>query len=223
VQEAVAAPGCVAFDLDHFKLINDTYGHAAGDQVLKAVARAATTELRESDVFGRLGGEEFAFLLPDVESSAAVATAERTRLVFRALKFPGSQPPISVSASFGVATLDPGSDDIDSLLAKADEALIDAKRSGRNKTMVWRGTTTSTTLQVVRRRVLKAGRLVFNNRHSVVDCTIRSLWESGAELDVSSTVGIPDDDLFLGIKSEGHEWHCRVVERRPSGLQVQFC
>lgn len=118
--------------------------------------------------------------------------------------------------------LDHGSDDIDSLLAKAGEALNNAKCSGRNKTLVWQGLTTATTLQVNRRRVLKGGRLVYNNRNSVSDCTVRSIWETGAQVDISSTVGIPDDGLTLAIKADDHEWPCRVARRSPSGLEVEF-
>src|SRR5262249_3350165 len=152
--------GAVSFDIDHFKTINDTYGHAAGDQVLKAVSAAVGERLRQGDVFARLGGEEFVALLPDADATIAFDVAEKLRNVVRSLKFPGSKPPIFVSASFGVAMFDPGSDDLDRLLAKADEALYEAKRNGRNRTERWRGSTTATTRQVTRRRVLKAGRLI---------------------------------------------------------------
>jgi diguanylate cyclase (GGDEF)-like protein len=211
----------IAFDLDRFKSVNDTYGHAVGDTVLKAVTKAVRAELRQSDLFGRLGGEEFAVLLPDADTAAAMDVAEKLRRGIQGLKFPWSHPPIAVSASFGVAMLDPGADDIDALLVRADEALYEAKAVGRNKSLVWRGSTTSTTRVVARRRVLKAGQLVFNNRHSTVDCTVRAMWETGAELDVSTTYGIPDDVTLL-IKSGGFEWTAKVVQRRPTSLELAF-
>lgn len=214
-----SALSVVSFDLDHFKVINDTYGHAAGDQVLSSVARSAAGLLRQSDILGRLGGEEFAVLLPQTDGAHAFDVAEKLRAAFRALKFPGSHPPISVSASFGVATLDPGSDDIDSLLQKADEALYDAKRSGRNRTSIWRPAGTAP--QGERRRVLKAGRVVFNNRFTAMDCTIRALWENGAEITVTGTQSIPDT-FDLVIKSDNADWPCHVTSRTETRLQVEF-
>ena len=211
----------IAFDIDRFKSVNDTYGHAAGDRVLKDVTQAVRAQLRSSDLMGRLGGEEFAVILPDADSTAALEVAEKLRHATQALKFPGSHPPITVTASFGVAALDPGSDDLDSLLVKADEALYEAKAIGRNKSLIWRGATTSTTRQVTRRRVLKAGQLVFNGHSSTIDCTVRALWENGAEVDVSTSQGVPDD-LTLALKSGGFEWAAKVVVRRPKSLELAF-
>jgi diguanylate cyclase (GGDEF)-like protein len=212
----------IAFDIDHFKKINDTYGHAAGDMVLKAVASAAQAGLRKSDLLGRIGGEEFAAVLPDADTAAAMAVAEKLRLAFRALDFPGSRPPIRVSASFGVATLDPGRDDLDSVMLKADEALYEAKGAGRNLTMSWRGATTATaSSQIERRRVLKAGRLVFNDRRSVVDCTVRALWDSGAEVKVASSSDLPEE-LTLELLSARTSWTAHIVQRRPDSLELAF-
>ena len=211
----------IALDIDHFKAVNDTYGHAAGDQVLKAVTKAVGAQLRHSDLFGRVGGEEFVALLPEADPKGAMEVAEKLRGVIRGLKFPGSHPPMGVSASFGVAAFDPNGDDVDRLLAKADEALYDAKRNGRNRSESWSGTTTSTTKQVVRRRVLKAGKLIFNDRNSTVDCTVRSIWETGADVDVSTTVGIPDE-VTLAIRSDGTETKCRITSRRTAGLELTF-
>lgn len=212
----------ITFDVDYFKKINDVYGHAGGDMVLKAVAAAAQTCLRKSDVLGRLGGEEFAAILPDADEHAAMAVAEKLRLAIRALDFPGSRPAIRVSASFGVATFDPGRDDLDSVLLKADEALYEAKGAGRNVTMRWRGVTTATAAEPVeRRRVLKAGRPVFNDRRSVVDCTVRALWETGAEVQIVSSSDLPDH-LTLELRSTGHTWGAQVVQRRPTSLELVF-
>lgn len=209
----------VSLDIDHFKGINDTYGHAAGDQVLTGVVRAITEELRQSDILGRMGGEEFAVLLPHTDGTRAAEVAEKLRQLVRTLKFPGSHPPIQASASFGVATLDPSSDDIDSLLQKADEALYDAKRSGRNRVSVWRPSGVAP--QGERRRVLKAGRIVYNNRFSAVDCTVRALWDKGAELQLSGTLGIPDS-FNLMIRSDNADWPCQVTSRTDARLLVEF-
>lgn len=211
----------VAFDLDHFKKVNDTYGHAAGDKVLVATARAAQEQLRASDLIARLGGEEFVLLLPDTDTTAALAVADKLRVIFRNLKFPGSYPPIILTASFGVAGLDPGGDDIESLLVKADEALYEAKKAGRNCSVAWRGSTTATAKQVNRRRVLKAGTLIFNERKSTISCTVRQLWDAGAELDVSTTVGLPDE-LSIAIRSDGFEGKARIVNRQPEKLTIEF-
>lgn len=211
----------IAFDIDHFKKVNDTYGHAAGDVVLKAVAETVGGVLRQSDVLGRLGGEEFAVILPDADAASAMAVAEKLRHSLLALRFPGSKPPMTISASFGVATLDPGADDLDALLVKADEALYEAKGAGRNVSMLWRGATTATTRQIDRRRVLKAGRLVFNDKTSVIDCTVRALWDGGAEVQVFNSADIPDA-VTLEIRSSGFKWDATVVTRRPTSLELSF-
>lgn len=212
----------ITFDIDHFKAINDVYGHASGDMVLRAVAQVAQSSMRRSDVLGRIGGEEFAIVLPDADATAAMAVAEKLRHAFRALEFPGSRPPIKISASFGVATLDPGCDDLDTVLLKADEALYEAKRSGRNRALAWRGATTATTARPVkRRRVLKAGRLVFNDRNSVIDCTVRALWAQGAEVQIATASDLPEH-LTLELISSGNIWPARIVQRRPSSLELAF-
>lgn len=214
-----SALSCITLDLDHFKSINDTYGHAAGDQVLSAVSLLVPGQLRRTDLFGRLGGEEFAVLLPHTDQHRAYEAAEKLRLAIRTLKIPGSHPPIAVSASFGVASLDPVGDDIDSLLQKADEALYAAKRSGRNRSAIWQPA--GAIAQAERRRVLKAGRIVFMDSHAVTDCTVRALWETGAELALSSTLDVPDR-FALQIRSDGAEWACEVTARTEQRLIVGF-
>ncbi|WEK05216.1 MAG: sensor domain-containing diguanylate cyclase [Candidatus Devosia phytovorans] len=213
------ALSCISFDIDHFKSINDTYGHAGGDQVLIAVAKAVSEQLRQSDLVGRLGGEEFAVLLPHTDGLRAMEVAEKLRLLLRGLTFPGSRPPISVSASFGIAMLDPNVDTIESLLQKADEALYEAKRSGRNKCIAWRKSGTQPDGE--RRRVLKAGQIVFNNRHSTMDCTLRALGETSAELSVPDAHNVPDS-FTLRVVADGLEWPCRVTGRTENRAIVEF-
>lgn len=125
----------VMLDVDHFKRVNDTYGHASGDQVLQQIARIAESTLRPSDLFGRLGGEEFALLLPETSGTAAVVAADRLRQEIA--KHPMPCPDGSsrhVTASFGVAELSASTNSLTELLARADTMLYAAKSDGRNCT-----------------------------------------------------------------------------------------
>jgi len=116
-------------DLDHFKSINDRFGHPAGDQVLRSVGHAVKSALRAGDLFGRLGGEEFAVWLSGVTEDSAAALAERLRATIGGLGLPTCQP---VTTSIGwILSLAEG--DLDGMLELADRALYDAKRGGRNQ------------------------------------------------------------------------------------------
>ena len=123
----------VAIDIDHFKRINDTFGHAAGDVALQAVAAACNEQIRASDYFGRLGGEEFAILLPETDCEPALALAERLRVSIAAMHVTADDAVMTMTSSFGVATLGPADADASNLLQRADEALYAAKRGGRNR------------------------------------------------------------------------------------------
>lgn len=120
-------------DVDHFKTINDRYGHAAGDQALKHVAARLRAELREIDHVGRYGGEEFLLVLPGLRLEQAMPVAERVRaaLAEPALHTPGGAA-IALSASIGVAEWMGGAESAEQLVARADEALFEAKAAGRN-------------------------------------------------------------------------------------------
>jgi len=118
------------FDIDHFKKVNDTYGHKAGDDVLLRVASLARREMRGSDLVGRIGGEEFVCLMPGLGPNDARALAERLRAAIAADSGVQGLPPVTVSV--GIACLGPN-DDAGSLLARADEALYGAKAGGRNQ------------------------------------------------------------------------------------------
>ena len=141
VVRAVRAKTAVAvalLDLDRFKSVNDTYGHLTGDQVLKEVARTLDTTLREYDLAGRFGGEEFALLLPHTRATDAFRIAERLRASVAALRFiaPGAAggERLSVTVSIGVAALDGGARrEFSDLLAAADAALYRAKAGGRDQ------------------------------------------------------------------------------------------
>ena len=121
-------------DVDHFKHVNDTFGHAVGDQVLCAVARGLEHIVRTEDLVARYGGEEFVILARGIDISGALAFAERVRSYFAAMEIPLASGKLSITASFGVAhTQAYGYPSVDALLASADEALYRAKRNGRNR------------------------------------------------------------------------------------------
>lgn len=121
--------GLVVIDLDHFKAINDSHGHAEGDKVLEAVAARLRSVVRGTDVAARLGGEEFALILPDAGPASAIATAERARVAVAELTV-GAR---SLTASAGIATCPENGTEAGRLLQRADSALYSAKRSGRNR------------------------------------------------------------------------------------------
>lgn len=121
----------IMFDLDHFKRINDAYGHLAGDAVLRAVGRLVKRELRASDRFGRLGGEEFGVLV-EADVMTATEIAERLRLAISATVVEGFEH-LRFTASMGVAGCDIENDTVMGLMSKADERLYAAKRTGRNR------------------------------------------------------------------------------------------
>lgn len=120
------------FDLDHFKSVNDRYGHAAGDTVLEAVTACCSTLLRANDVIGRVGGEEFAVLLPGLDTAMSSAIAERFRSAIAAMAFTFDAD-LRVTASFGVAPLTDVIATPDEWLDIADVALFAAKHGGRNR------------------------------------------------------------------------------------------
>jgi diguanylate cyclase (GGDEF)-like protein len=128
------ALACLMVDLDHFKEINDLHGHAAGDAVLKEVARRISAACRASDVIGRYGGEEFLLLLPETDGPAAVAVGEKLRRALAETPFEVEAVTIAVTGSVGVAAWDEPMMSTASLFAAADEALYRAKELGRNRT-----------------------------------------------------------------------------------------
>ncbi len=123
----------VMLDIDHFKAINDTYGHAAGDAVLGGVATTLLERLRTEDWIGRLGGEEFLALLPDVDADGAAVVADELRHSVEAIGVRHEGEVIRVTASVGWARLE-GDEGYEELLRRADEALYAAKHAGRNAT-----------------------------------------------------------------------------------------
>jgi len=124
-------------DIDLFKQVNDTYGHKSGDIVLKRMAAVCRETLREIDIIGRVGGEEFAILLPETDKAEAAEVAERLRAVLANQKVPlEAGIPIQFTVSIGVASRVSKQDNIDMLLNLADEALYQAKKYGRNRVYI---------------------------------------------------------------------------------------
>jgi diguanylate cyclase (GGDEF)-like protein len=124
------------FDIDKFKSINDTYGHPVGDKVIKLLAATAKKTLRQTDVFGRLGGEEFAAFLGNTDEKGAVIVAERVRLAFLEAAKVVDGIEIGATVSIGVTFTTNYKDAVEALLARADEALYEAKNAGRNRVMI---------------------------------------------------------------------------------------
>ena len=128
-----ARPFCLCLlDIDFFKRINDTYGHSAGDGVLRAFAAAVQEQVRDSDCFGRYGGEEFLLMLPETTIDAAAVLVERIRAAVEALRFADIDAALTMTVSIGVAEFRPG-ESIAQSIARADEALYLAKARGRNR------------------------------------------------------------------------------------------
>jgi diguanylate cyclase (GGDEF)-like protein/PAS domain S-box-containing protein len=127
----------LVLDVDHFKRINDTYGHATGDDALRMVAGACSSMLREYDVLGRLGGEEFVIILPGATSDESRVVAERLRRHLAKMPIPGPEGRFHLTASIGIAGADHSIDTLEKAIHRADLALYRAKREGRNRVIVY--------------------------------------------------------------------------------------
>jgi diguanylate cyclase (GGDEF)-like protein len=136
-QSVNARPGAVLLiDLDHFKSINDRFGHAIGDRVLQVFAERASANIKKTDLIGRLGGEEFAAVLYDVDRERALITAERIRSAFAAAAVEVDGRPVMATVSIGMVFNEDSTFDVSALLAQADQALYHAKERGRNRVEV---------------------------------------------------------------------------------------
>jgi diguanylate cyclase (GGDEF)-like protein len=124
------------FDIDKFKTINDTYGHDSGDEVLKKFASKIKENLRQSDIFGRLGGEEFCICINNIDIKGAVALANKLRIVIERTNCDVESRVINITTSIGVAQMNSGDDNIDDIIKRADIALYQAKTKGRNQVVV---------------------------------------------------------------------------------------
>lgn len=123
----------IIFDIDNFKMVNDTYGHQIGDEVLKEISKIALDNVREQDITTRWGGEEFFILLPQTNLSGAVIVANKIRISTQNHIF--TEKSLKITASFGVTQFCIENDDEKTIITRADELLYEAKRSGKNKVM----------------------------------------------------------------------------------------
>ncbi len=123
-------------DIDHFKNINDNHGHTVGDSVLKSIAGLLRKTIREVDILARIGGEEFAVILPQTGIEEASKLAERIRQCIEVESIQHDVLQINITASFGIAACTAEGDDLDKMLTKADDALYIAKKKGRNQVKV---------------------------------------------------------------------------------------
>jgi len=137
--QAISKPlSMIVFDIDHFKAVNDTYGHNVGDQVIAGFAKCIQKNTRTHDVSARIGGEEFAIIIPLTDRKATIAIAERIRVQASQLQFEGkiSGDHFSITVSGGISMMDV-SDSAESLYQKADDNLYHSKRRGRNQISIW--------------------------------------------------------------------------------------
>ena len=123
----------VMFDIDHFKKVNDGYGHLAGDYVLKHLASTVKGKIRREDCFARYGGEEFAIVLPEIDGAGSAPFAEKIRQIVEKTEFKFENTRIPVTISMGVATVEAELTETAALIKRADERLYEAKASGRNR------------------------------------------------------------------------------------------
>ncbi|XDE61958.1 diguanylate cyclase [Arthrospira platensis BEA 1257B] len=124
-------------DIDHFKLINDNYGHNIGDEALKIMADVTVNALRKVDIFGRFGGEEFVVFLPETQADEALLVAERIRKAIAQTPIYVEGQTINITVSIGVTIYESSEISLDGLLMEADKALYDAKKQGRNQVVIY--------------------------------------------------------------------------------------
>lgn len=209
---------CLLLDLDHFKAVNDSYGHATGDKVLAESIATCRSLLRESDLIGRIGGEEFAVMLPHTGLAAALGVAEKLRSAVAAQHFAAAGRSFSITASCGLSTFSPAMADLDTMLQRADQALYAAKEQGRDRCVAAAVAEVESSLG---RRVLKAGQIVFNSGRSVIDCTVKRLSEHGASIAIMSTAGVPER-FKLAIAADGFSKTCEIAGKAGGELEVRF-
>lgn len=209
-----------AIDLDHFKRVNDTYGHPAGDAVLSRCVDICLAQLRKSDFIGRLGGEEFAVLLPYSGPRAAYEVAERLRASISAETFEAGGRVFSVTASIGVVGRSAATPRLEDMIREADAALYEAKARGRNCCVLAETRDYAPSLDGGR-RVMKSGRILSADGETPIECTVRALSRNGASLDVLAADEVPAS-FELAVEGEGPVMSCRIVRQAEKQVEVEF-
>lgn len=209
---------CAVLDIDHFKSVNDTHGHAVGDMVLSSVIEATRRALRGTDTVGRIGGEEFGILLPHTGLADGMAALEKVRAAIAAQEIETPSGKFHVTCSLGGAELSAGQH-FDDTLHCADLAMYGAKNGGRNQAIAWVDPAPS--ISPARRRVFKAGQITFNAGRSTFDCTVRALSNDAAMLEVVSGADVPEH-FKLAIASDDLSRACRVVSKSDNRIEIAF-
>jgi diguanylate cyclase (GGDEF)-like protein len=209
---------CAVLDIDHFKSINDRYGHSVGDIVLAATVDACRKTLRGSDTIGRIGGEEFGLLLPHTSIGDGMAVLEKARLAVAVNRIETPSGVVQVTCSLGGAQLQPGQSFEDALHC-ADMAMYSAKNAGRNQSIAWIDPAPS--ISPAKRRVFKAGQIVFNAGRSTFDCTVRALSNDEATVEVTSDADVPEQ-FKLAIAADEFSRACRVMTRSEKKIEIAF-
>jgi diguanylate cyclase (GGDEF)-like protein len=130
---------CAMLDIDFFKRVNDTYGHASGDTVLITVAKTCKEQIRETDLLARFGGEEFCFMFPETDIHSAALITERIRSTISKLEFIFEKKSFSVTVSIGLSQIMESGDDLEKMIKRSDDSLFKAKQNGRNRVVLWEG------------------------------------------------------------------------------------
>lgn len=207
------ALACVMMDIDHFKSVNDTHGHAAGDNVLRGVSTRVLQMVRKMDTVGRYGGEEFCIILPHMNLEKAIQAAERFRAKIEEKDFSG----IKVTASFGVASLGINLERPEELIDQADRALYEAKKSGRNRVVAWRLGSKELPCKETD-QTLDSGETVDNHQTAPAEEAPQPSAEVSREAANRTVVRIINDDRALPASAESGEGNAKAIKLVHAGL-----
>lgn len=190
------------FDIDHFKAVNDHYGHKTGDMVLQKLAAILRHVLREVDIIGRIGGEEFAVILPETASEEAREAAERLRrLIADTVMQAESGELLSITVSIGVSTLSNESSDIEALLKQADDALYVAKKNGRNQVQMADGLTPHQGQMYSANFIKLSWNADYESKNRLIDDQHRSLFDHANQLLDQIIKACPAEQLVTTIEA----------------------
>lgn len=218
----------IFFDLDNFKQVNDTYGHLAGDQVLKKVAEIILTNQREEDTTVRYGGEEFVMIMPHTNSIQAIIFAERVREKVEQSVFTFDSQNVNITISGGISTFPKNGDKVKSLLKAADSALYSAKNSGKNEIVVY----TKESRKYLRIDFIEEVNIERQNNDKKFDISIQSknlskngiLFENSRPLEIGTRlkIKIPNEISPDPIEIEGIVARVELFENGKYDIGVSF-